>query len=81
YRLIGLLGLGGVAQVYRAIETSTGRHFALKLLRPELQTEPALNARLLSESEVLVELAHPHIVKGFGLYRMRCDAAVLVMEL
>jgi hypothetical protein len=55
-----LAGVGGMGEVYRALDQSTGAHVALKVLR-ELNVESS--ERLAQESRVLETLSHPHIVK------------------
>ncbi|MGY0505732.1 protein kinase domain-containing protein [Luteimonas sp. e5] len=64
YRLIKLLGEGGMGQVWLA-ERSDGlyqRRVALKLLRPGL-ADPGLRLRFTREREILARLAHPHIAR------------------
>ena len=40
YRLVELLGQGGMATIYRALDTQLGREVAVKLLRPEYLRDP-----------------------------------------
>ncbi|HEX6274942.1 MAG TPA: serine/threonine-protein kinase [Polyangiaceae bacterium] len=63
YRIERLLGEGGMGKVYEAEERLSGRHVALKVLRPELaRSEPA---RRLFENEmsILARLDHPNVVR------------------
>jgi len=48
YRLIGRLGAGGMGSVYLG-ETPTGQHVAVKVIRPELSSDPGFRARFRSE--------------------------------
>src|SRR5207302_11359954 len=73
-------GGGGMAQVYRAIDTILEREVAVKQINPELRAEPEFDARFQREARIASQLADPHIVvvHDFGL-----DAAhgpYLVME-
>ncbi|MBI4955871.1 MAG: protein kinase [Myxococcales bacterium] len=57
---------GGMAVVYRARHTGTGRSCALKLIRPELVGTADLAARFAAEARVAGQLgSHPHIVDVF----------------
>src|SRR4051812_50014529 len=55
-----LIGEGGVAQVYRAVDRITGQVVALKLLR-DLDERSA--ERFEQEARVLAQIAHPHVVR------------------
>ena len=63
YRIVGLLGEGGMGKVFEAEERLSGRRVALKVLRPELaRSEPG---RRLFENEmtILSKLDHPNVVR------------------
>src|SRR5262245_46910800 len=80
YRLEQYLGGGGMAKVYRAVDQTLEREVAVKLINPELRTEPEFDARFHREARIASQLADPHIVvvHDFGI-----DAALgpyLVME-
>ncbi|HLQ37470.1 MAG TPA: serine/threonine-protein kinase [Planctomycetota bacterium] len=64
YQLGELLGEGGMARVFRATDRTDGRQLALKVLRPELSKDPTQKERFVREARLLLELDHPHIVKG-----------------
>jgi eukaryotic-like serine/threonine-protein kinase len=64
YRILSLLGDGGMGSVYRAVDTS-GREVALKILHPHLAEDKELFARFRREAETCAALAHPHIVQIF----------------
>lgn len=65
YKLDEELGRGGMAVVYRALDTRLNRNVALKLLHPYLATQPENAARFLRESEAIAKLHHPNIVEIF----------------
>jgi serine/threonine protein kinase len=62
YTLLDVLGEGGSAVVYRAVQSGTTREVALKLLRPGVASSDALR-RLGKEAEVLGRLDHPAIAR------------------
>jgi serine/threonine protein kinase len=66
YRITRLLGRGGMASVYAALEVSLEREVAIKVVSIENAEENDLLKRLVFEAKSLASLRHPHIV---GLYR------------
>src|SRR5688572_7788601 len=67
YEIVGLLGAGGMGEVYRAIDTRLDRHVALKVLPESVASDPERTARFQREAKVLASLNHPHIAALFGL--------------
>jgi serine/threonine protein kinase len=63
YRLVKMMATGQTSQVYEAVETSSGRHFAMKLLLPEKISDPESRQFLLHEAEVGLKLAHENIIR------------------
>jgi serine/threonine-protein kinase len=61
YRILGVLGAGGMATVYRAEDLRHGRSVAIKILDPEL-AESLGAERFLREIEVTAGLTHPNIL-------------------
>ncbi len=80
YRLVELLGQGGMATIYRATDGQLGREVAVKVLRPEYGRDPDFVARFRAEAQAAASLSHPNIV---GVYDFGTDADVpyIVMEL
>jgi hypothetical protein len=66
-RILGELGRGGVATVYRAEQQGLAREVALKVLRPGLALEPKHAARFRREGLAIARLDHPNIVKVFDV--------------
>ena len=62
YRILGLLGRGGMADVYRAEDERLGREVALKLVPPEFARDPERVARFEREVRAAARLTHPSIV-------------------
>ncbi|WP_437953251.1 serine/threonine-protein kinase [Sorangium sp. So ce296] len=79
YRVRGLIGSGGMAQVFLAEDTQGGAPVALKLLEPRLRREPKVKARFLLEAKAAATVAHPNIVEvlDIGLHE---GSPYLVME-
>ncbi|MBX7102677.1 MAG: protein kinase [Gemmataceae bacterium] len=69
YHVLGLLGEGGMASVFRARENSTGRDVVLKVPKPALLADPEFAHRFAREVRTLVELRHPSIVNVLGFAR------------
>ncbi len=69
YQLVELRGGGGMAKVYRSIDTRLNREVAVKLINPELRVEPEFDKRFEREAKMVGQLADPHIVAvhDFGL--------------
>ncbi len=65
YRVLGPIGAGGMAAVYRAFQPSLARDVALKLMAPHLNADPRFQARFRREARVLARLEHPNIVPIF----------------
>ncbi|MGH9257652.1 MAG: protein kinase domain-containing protein [Vicinamibacterales bacterium] len=80
YEVLGLIGAGGMGEVYRATDTKLKRQVALKVLPAALTTDPDRLARFQREAEVLASLNHPNIAAIYGL-EDSTDTKALVMEL
>lgn len=65
YRIAEQIAVGGMGSVYRAVQTTTQRDVALKILRPEL-LDAGLARRFALEIEVLGQLEHPNIARVYG---------------
>jgi serine/threonine protein kinase/WD40 repeat protein len=65
YRVLALLGEGGMGAVYKAQHTHMDRLVALKVIRPALVTNPASLQRFQQEVRAAARLAHPNIVTAY----------------
>lgn len=61
YRLISLLGRGGMGVVYLAEQIALGRPVAFKLLAPEYAESPQFRARFQRESRLAASIDHPNV--------------------
>src|SRR5438067_13391855 len=57
------LGLGGMAEVWKALDTQLQRYVAIKLLHANLQEDPNFIARFEREAQLIASLHHPNIVQ------------------
>jgi serine/threonine protein kinase len=80
FRLLSLLGQGGMGVVYRAEDTRLQRIVAIKVLRPELANRPEAASRFLAEARAMALLKHEHIVTVHHVDQVE-GVAVLAMEL
>jgi serine/threonine-protein kinase len=62
YQLIESLGVGGMAEVYRARDLMLERYVAIKILRDEHAGEPDFQERFRQEAKAAANLSHPNIV-------------------
>jgi eukaryotic-like serine/threonine-protein kinase len=76
YEVRGLIGVGGMGEVYRARDTKLGRDVAIKILPSALAGDPGRRARFEREAKVLASLNHPNIAAIYGL-----EGRAIVMEL
>jgi eukaryotic-like serine/threonine-protein kinase len=80
YRLVELLGQGGMATIYRARDSQLERDVAIKILRPEYGADPDFIDRFRHEAQAAASLNHPGIV---AVYDYGTDPAgpYIAMEL
>src|SRR5215470_16249442 len=61
YEIVGVLGAGGMGEVYRARDTRLDRAVAIKVLPTHLSSNLDLRARFEREARAVSSLQHPHI--------------------
>ncbi|MBA3939089.1 MAG: serine/threonine protein kinase, partial [Planctomycetes bacterium] len=62
YRILGHLGKGGMAQVYRAEHRTLKRAVALKVVLPDFAEDPAFRERFLAEAQASASLSHANVI-------------------
>ena len=80
YKIVELVGAGGMGQVYRATDAKLNRDVALKILPDAFASDPDRLARFRREAQVLASLSHPNIGHIYGLEDSGARHA-LVLEL
>ncbi len=80
YHVHGLLGAGGMGEVYRARDTTLEREVAIKILPRHFTSAPERLARFEREARMLASLNHPHIGAIYGVEAWAGGRA-LVLEL
>ncbi len=67
YRIVSLLGTGGMGEVYRASDLRLGQPVALKFLPEETAKDPKSLARFHNEVRVARQVAHPNVCRVYDL--------------
>ena len=62
YRLEEIAGRGGMGVVYRAIQVRLERTVALKVIAPELASNPGFRTRFQREARLMAAVDHPHVI-------------------
>jgi serine/threonine-protein kinase len=82
YRLLELIGEGGMGSVYKAEHIRMGKALALKILRGDFAREVGAVERFLAEARIVSRLSHPHTIGvfDFGEVGAAADGFYLAME-
>jgi serine/threonine protein kinase len=81
YRVVELLGKGGMGYVYRAEHTKLGREVALKLLRTDYAKRKDAVARFIQEARTVNRIRHRNIVDVPDILELDDGTTCIVMEL
>ena len=79
YRLVSLLGQGGMGAVYLAEDISLRRRVAIKVLLPTFVADAKARSRFVREARAMATIEHPNVVRVYGFEEVE-DRAYLVME-
>ena len=79
YQIVGLVGVGGMGEVYRARDTRLDRTVAVKILSPEIDT-PGARERFDREARAISSLTGPHICSLFDVGNQEGRAAEPLTE-
>jgi serine/threonine-protein kinase PpkA len=67
YRVEAVIGRGGMATVFLAVQESLARQVALKVMREDLSRQPEFRKRFLKEGHLIAQLTHPNIVTIYDI--------------
>jgi len=79
YKVLEVIGQGGMSTVYRAVDTQSQQTVALKVMHPYLSDKPDFQRRFLAECRAAAALQHPNIIRIFDM-SLQNGRLVLVME-
>lgn len=80
YRILDVIGRGGMGVVYRGVHEALNRQVAVKALAPELTRDPQFRERFFSEARTQAHLQHPNIITIYDLLEDE-EEFFIVMEL
>jgi eukaryotic-like serine/threonine-protein kinase len=80
FRIVRLIGRGGMGDVYEAHDESLERTVAIKVLRAARKIAPGDHARLIHEARAQARINHPHVVQIYYV-GLEPDCPFLAMEL
>ena len=80
YEILEKIGEGGMAIVYRAMDTRLNREVAVKIVREELFGDSEISRRFFAEAHAVAKLSHPGIVAVYDVSQTE-EISYLVMEL
>ena len=79
YEILGLIGAGGMGEVYKARDTRLDRTVAIKVLPADISVHPDRRGRFEREAKTIAGLTHPHICTLHDVGE-HADSMFLVME-
>jgi serine/threonine protein kinase len=79
YKIVEKIGEGGMGAVYKGIDLMLEREVAIKVLKPELGSQPQVVERFRAEAVTLAKLSHPNIATLFSFFRQG-DYLFMVLE-
>ena len=79
YRIDRVIGVGGMAVVYRAEDMQMHRAVAVKILKDDVARDEVSVKRFINESKAVAMLSHPNIVNIYDV-SVRTEAKYIVME-
>ena len=80
YRVVALLGQGGMGRVYLAHHPGIERRSAIKVLHSDLADDPATVSRFFAEARAANAIRHPNIVEIFDSGTLEDGAPYIIME-
>jgi serine/threonine-protein kinase len=81
YIIQGVLGSGGMATVYRALDTRLRREVALKVLHDHISSREENRIRFEREAQAVAKLQHPNILQVYGFSTPQSQVQYIATEL
>ncbi len=81
YRIKALIGEGGMASVYSALDEKLERRVAIKILHPHLARNPDIRERFLLEAKTVSGLDHPNILRVYDFSGLDSEQLWMVTEI
>ena len=79
YEILSLVGYGGMAFVYRALDRRLNRDVAVKIMRDDAAADESVKSRFCAESHAVAMLSHPNIVAVYTV--MDCSQFSVATEM
>jgi len=79
YRIIEMIGQGGMGVVYKGVHLKLEQVVAIKSLTPEFSLDPSMRERFINEAKLLAKISHPNVVNVLN-YVEEGGNLFLVME-
>jgi len=79
YRILRLIGKGGMGVVYQGVHTKLDQQVAVKVMTPEYSNEAGMRDRFIREARLQAQISHPNVVNIFN-YLEDDNDIFLVME-
>lgn len=80
YEILEVIGVGGMAVVYKAMDHRLNRFVAVKILKDDFSTDADFRRRFHGESQAVAMMSHPNIVSVYDVSKSS-DLDYIVMEL
>ncbi len=80
YRLVRLLGEGGMGQVFEAIQDRLEKRVAIKVLKPEMASDDEMLKRFFTEAKAVSAVKHPGLIDVYEFGELDDGSAFMVME-
>ena len=81
YRVVGLIGQGGMGLVYKAQHQHLSRQAAIKIMRPEVRSDGQSVTRFLNEARAMTLVKHPGLLEIFEFGLLPDGSPHIIMEL
>lgn len=81
FRLVRLLGDGGMGAVYEAVHERLGNRVAIKIVHPDIARRPGIVERFLQEAKVAAQIRSLHVVQVSDVDQTEGGLPYMVMEL